>query len=258
MEIHDDIKEIININKSQLQIFQWAIASGISSLVYSEYLSRIQQKITPKKLLFIPTIKSVEEFLHPGNQFMEWISTNLIDSIKDRSLFKKYISNSDFKLFDIDILNNILNYYIIPNISKNIPNIIRTKFNLYDENNKVFIENKSIDLFERKDITYRQFDFVVEEILLHLLVLIPTIEKRIIHPEDNNFISLEKSSIEDSILTIGNEKAICDIHFNRNIIENKSIIKLLKFITSITIEESDSQYLITSNSFNNIRIIELK
>jgi hypothetical protein len=261
MEIHKIIKDTILQNKAKIQLLQWGIASGISSLLYSEYLRRIQQKITPKRLIFVPPIKAVEEFLNPENQFMTWISDNLVDKMLDNDLFLKYLYAPEFQLFtnadNIEILKTIIDFHIIPNVSKSIPSIIGTKFDLYNPEQQVFYENKSIDLFERRAIIEEQFDFIVEETILQLLLLIPTMKKSIHIPEDNKDIVMNK----DLILTIGNEKAICGIHFNKNIITNKSVIDLLKFVTSTTflyVDAPANRFMIDTNPFNSVAIVTLE
>jgi hypothetical protein len=265
MEIHRLIKEVMTNHKAQIQLIQWAVTSGISSFVYSEYLRRLKQKITPIRLIMIPQIKTVDEFLKPENQFMSWLSDKLIDQIVRRDLFKQYSHAPDLSLFgndNIEILKTILDFYIIPNAYREIPTIIRRKFDLENPQQQVFRESRELDLFERKKISDYQFSFVVDEIILQLLLLIPTMKKNVELSENNEELYMN----EDEILTIGSEKAICGIHFNTDIIENESVIDLLKFVTSTTIEtcsrdrfkDSFCKYRISTSPFNTVAIIQLK
>ena len=256
MEINKVIKEIIINNKAHIQLYQWSIASGICSLLYSEFLRRLQRKTSPKDIIFTPTIRSVEEFLSPNGQLMNYLSNNLIDQMIDNNLFQKHNNAPELKLFinNNDILKTIVDLHILPNMCRTIPDIIKTKFSLEKEDNNLFYEDSRIDIFDRKKLNQDQLDFVIEEILLQLLVLLPSIDKDLYVPEDNMNINLDK----DKILLIGNEKAICNIYFNYNIIENKSIIDLLSFITSTTFEDDNNCYKVKTSTFNNSGIILLK
>jgi hypothetical protein len=237
-------------------LFKIVILIGISSLVFSEYLRRIQQNLKPRKLLLLPTTKSVEEFLDIKGQFISWLSNNLINEMMKKKIFIKYSNNPEFVIFNkenIELTKDLIDSNILPNISKNISELIRTKFNLNNPNQQEFYESIKIDLFERKNITSEQFDFVVEEIVLQFLLFAPSIKKDIVIPLDNRNIIMNKNSI----ITINNEKALCNILFNDNIINNRSVIELLEFVTSTSFESEGDHYLINTYTDNIVKVIDI-
>lgn len=270
MHIQELIKEALTDHKQKIELTQWAIISAVSSLVYSEYIKNITQKQVPVSMVLVPSIKTVNELLEENGSFMKMISDNLIGEMINHPLFREYSSAPElvmFRINNIEIMKTILDLYIIPNISKRIPETIALKFQLNDENQQLFRENREADLFKRQPISDDQFRYVVEETVLQLLCLLPTMKKNIELPESN----LDILMTDKDILTINHDNAICPIHFSKNVIENKSVIDLLKFVTSTTISEVDwgSQqnpmfkkdepvtYSVNTNTFNQTIVTEL-
>lgn len=236
MQIHQTIKEVIKNHKNKIELIQWAITSGISSLVYSEYLMNIKRKTLPSNILLVPSIRSVSELLNPENQFMELLSDKLIDRIVENETFKKYSDAPELVLFNnenIEIMKTIFDLYIINNISRRLPETISKKFGLdkTDDQLRFAVESNELDLFNRQPITSRQLDFIVEETVLHLLTLIPTMKKSIELPESNFNIHMT----DNEIITIGNDKAICPILLNKEILNNEEVIKMILFVTNTTV-----------------------
>lgn len=262
-----NIHEVIAQHKNKIEITQWAIIAGVSSLVYSEYIRRIKQKAVPTRIIMIPTIKSVMDLIKPDGQFMKLLSESLIDRMSQNPIFQKYLDSPELVLFQSEnkgIMQELLDMYIIPNIFKSIPNTIFMKFGLGDEGQQLIRESREIDLFERQPISQGQMQFIIDETVLQLLILMPTIEKNIDIPEDNTKILIT----EEEILTIANENAICPIHFNSSIIENGSVNDLLQFVTSTFITDHSMQdlakknnkpikYSIQTSVFNQVGIVTL-
>jgi hypothetical protein len=256
MKKENIVESAIDENKSNVQIYQLAVVSSISTLVYSEYIKNIKRKYKPKIMYMVPTIRSVQELLLPKNKFMQKIINELIDKMLDNDLFKKYLNHPELELFNddnIEVLKVLLEYYIIPNIFKTVPGAIRRKFNIGKEDNQLFIEDNEIDLFERKEITDRQFDYIVEEIVIKLILMIESENIITDHPENNTHIYLS----DNQIITIANDSAIAPISLNKNIIENDSVIDLLKFVTNTSIDKLESIYDITTGAFNQISVVTL-
>ena len=44
MQINQLIKDVMKNHKQKIELIQWAIMNGVASLIYSEYIRRIQQK----------------------------------------------------------------------------------------------------------------------------------------------------------------------------------------------------------------------
>ena len=268
MQIHQIIKDTLTEHKQKIELTQWAIMSGISSLVYSEYIRRFKHKETPVRSVMVPPIKCVQDCLNMDSEFMKFVSDHLIEDIKDHVLIKKYIDAPELVMFreeNSEVMKTIFDLYIIPNISRRIPETISKKFGLDQENQQIFRESFEIDIFDHGHIPIEQYKFIVEEIVLQLLLLLPTMKKEIEVPEDRMNIQMSRNEI----LTIANENAICPIHFNRDIIQNKTVIDLLSFITNTTFNDITDgdiapqkrneivQFLITTGAFNQIILTRL-
>lgn len=262
MQFHKIIKDTIKDHKKKIELIQWAITSGVASLVYSEYISNIRQKISPTRIIFVPQIRRVQEFLNPDGKFMNLLSESLIDNIRNNELFKQYADSPELILFNddnIETMKTIFDLYIIPNIFRSIPETISKKFDLNNPDQQLIRESNEIDLFHREEIKQGQFDFIVEESVLQLLLLMPTVKKEVVVPESNNKMYM----CDDEILSIGHQSAICDIYVNKNIIENKEVIDLIKFVSSTTIDHLNddiAKYVVSSDIFNRIsfhRLIDI-
>lgn len=268
MEFHKIIKDTIKEHSKKIELIQWAITAGIASLVYSEYIRNIRQKRVPTRIIFVPQIRRVQELLNPDGEFMNSLSESLIDNMRNHELFKQYKDAPELVLFNddnIDTMKTIFDLYIIPNIFRSIPETISKKFDLQNLQQQLIRESNEIDIFDRKPIQQYQFDYIVEESLLQLLVMMPTVKKEVIIPESN--IKLHMS--ENEILSIGHQSAICNIYINKNIIENEEIIKLIKFVSNTNIKQIDIgddmcikgddivKYIITSDVFNQLSFTKL-
>lgn len=268
MEFHKIIKDTIKEHSKKIELIQWAITAGIASLVYSEYIRNIRQKRVPTRIIFVPQIRRVQELLNPDGEFMNSLSESLIDNMRNHELFKQYKDAPELVLFNddnIDTLKTIFDLYIIPNIYRSIPETISKKFDLQNPQQQLIRESNEIDIFDRKPIEQYQFDYIVEESLLQLLVMMPTVKKEVTIPESN--IKLHMS--ENEILSIGHQSAICNIYINKNIIENEEIIKLIKFVSNTNIKPIDIgddmcikgddivKYIITSDVFNQLSFTKL-
>lgn len=267
MAIHQLIKEVMTKHQKKIELFQWAVIGSISTLVYSEYISKMKQKQVPVKKIMIIPIKYVKEFLAEGSPFMDYLSNNLIDMIINNKEFIKYKHAPEFEIFNeenIEVLKTVFDLYITPNISRRIPESIYIKFNLGDESQQLFVEDNTIDLFNREPITEQQYQYIADECVLQMLWLIPTMVKHVEPVENNQNILMTK----DEVLIIDHQNALYPIYINEDIINNEDVIKLLEFVTSTKIIEAkygDSacakgpdntivKYEIESNPFNQIII----
>ena len=269
MQIHQIIKETIKEHKSKIELIQWAIISGISSLVYSEYISKIKQKNVPVRAILVPDIKRVREFLDPVNGgFIELLSDDMIDKIANHELIRKYSDAPELVLFNeenIEVMKTLFDLYITPNIINRIPETIALKFGLNDPKQQLIRQDRDIQLFMNGFIDTDKFNFIIDQTVLQLMVLLPTMKRNVVIPEDNSKFFMKK----DEILTIGHDNAICPIHFNKEIIENKSVIDLLTFVTNTTIcklcntqagvsvRGGIGEYSISTSVFNQAGVISL-
>lgn len=240
MQIHEKIKEIITAHKNKVEIIQWSVISSITSLVYSEYIIKMKQKQYPVRRILVPSINNVKSLLQPDGNFIQLLSTKLIDRIITNELFIKYKDAPEFVLFNDDNINSlklIFDLYMINNIYHRIPESISKKFDLSNPNQQTMIQDDNIDLFNNIPINERQLDYIIEETILNLLTLIPTMKKNIELPEHATNIYMTS----DEIVTIGNEYALCPIHFNENVIHNDCVMNTLSNVTNTRFTEMEWQ-----------------
>lgn len=264
MKINELMKATLKDHRNKIELTQWAIISGVASLVYSEFLRRIKNRNIPVKVVMVPEIKTITEFLDSDNDFMTRLSSELIDRMNSHPLFQKYNHAPELVLFNddnVEILKTILDLYMIPTIGRHISETVSAKFGIGKPDQQLVREDPTIDLFEREQVPDEYFQFVVDQIVVQLLLLIPTMDKQIELPGDNNFIMLGR----DEVITINNDNAICPIHFYADIIRNEKAMKLIGFVTSTNIKIDDHvgcdaaackpngqtvDYYVTTNPFN--------
>lgn len=255
MAIQQIVKNSIISNKEKIELIQSSIISGISSLFYSQYIRRFKYKMFPTKSVMIPSIKLLKDYFKQDSLFMNYLSGYLIERISIHPLILKYSDKPELSMFDkynIEMMKTIFDVYIIPNISKYIPDAFSKKFGLENDNQQVFIENWEISIFDNP-INDKQYDFIIDQIVIQLLVSIPSIKKEIEFPEDRIDITMDN----DKIFSITNEKGICPIYFNDKIINNEEIINLLEFVTNTHFSKNeDGKYNISTGSFNYIALIK--
>jgi hypothetical protein len=176
MQIHQIMKDAITQHKKKIELTQWAIISGVSSLVYSEYIRRIKQKNTPVRTILVPDIKNVKWFLDPDNGgFVKMLSDHMIDRMVKNEMFMKYSNAPELVLFTedkLEIMKTIFDMYIIPNVVKSIPETISLKFGLNNPNQQLIRQDRDIDLFDGRFISTEQFDFIIDQTVLQLLLLL--------------------------------------------------------------------------------------
>jgi len=224
MLIHQKIKEVITECKKEIELTQIAITSGIASLVYSEYIRKIQRKQTPVQVIIVPEIHAVRELLIRDGKFIDMLSNRLIEAISMNELFREYSNAPEFVLFTgekIEILKTIFDLYMVMNIGRSIPETIETKFDLRNPENQLVRQGREIDLFRREPVSEKQFQFIVEQTILHLLMLAKSVKKNVTFPEDN----MNVHATEREILTIDNDNAICPIHFSNRILRLIDVYK---------------------------------
>lgn len=268
MQIHQLVKNALTEHKQKIELTQWAIISGVTSLFYSEYIRRFRQKEVPVKVIMVPSLKTVSDYLRSDSPFMEHMSETLIDSIANHRLIKQYADAPELVMFkedNIEIMKTVFDLYIIPNITRRIPETIAKKFGLNDEKQQVFRETFDIRLFDDQHINDDQYKFIIDQIVLQLLMLIPTMKKEVEIPEDHVNMMMSRNEI----LSIANDSAVCPIHFNADIIKNKSVIDLLSFVTNTTINDISGgdiapqkrdvivDYMVTTGLFNQVTFTRL-
>lgn len=252
MQIHEIVKNTLTQHKNKIQLIQWSMISGISSLLYPAYLMAMKSKLKPRKLVLVPKIEQVVDLLNPDNDFIKTLSDIYVDRIKNHPLIQQFKDAPELMLFDddhVEIMKTIYDLYITPNIVKRIPETIAKKFDLSNDKQQVFIEDKSIDYFGgRATLNDDEFKFIIDETVLQLLILMPTVKKHIEYPEQKKQMFMT----DDEILIITNANGICPIMFSKDIYENKCIMDILSFVTNTNISDIEWQ---TKSLFKNNTVV---
>ena len=240
MSIHQIMKDTMKKHKAKIELIQWATISSIASLVYSDYIRSFRQRTKPVHLIQVPSMMNLKEFLKTDGPFMEKLSSDFIDQIMKTEYMTKYKDQlPELVLFQddlIEIMKTIMDLYILPNVSRAIPNVIEKKFQLNQPSNRTFIQSNDINLFQRPDIEPDEMmGYLAEEFMMQLLMNVVTMERHTEYPEHNEVILLTK----DEILTIDNGNAICPIHFNHVILDMENLMKLMCFVTNTIYEAID-------------------
>lgn len=251
MSIHEIMKNTLTQHKNKIQLIQWSMISGISSLLYPGYLLAMKSKLKPKKLILVPKISTVLSLLDPDGHLMQTLSNTYIDRIKDHPLIRQFKDAPELVLFNdenIEIMKTIYDLYITPNITRRIPETIAKKFALDDPSQNTFIEDKSIDYFGGRDLNDDEIKFIIDETVLQLLILMPSIKKHIEYPEQKKQMFMT----DDELLIITNSNGICPIIFSNDIYKNKCIMDTLSFVTNTNISDIEWQ---TNSLFKNDTVV---
>lgn len=277
MELNQMIKDAINDHKESIEMFQISVMNSVASLIYSEYLSKMDRKLISVgekglqiQKIFVPTLRSVQELLFPEGQMMTLLSEKFIDEFVRHSLRVQYSSIPEFEIFkdydnNIEIMKSIFDVYIIPNISRTIPEVIAAKFRLRDPANQTFIESREIDMFDRIAMGETELEYLVEESLLNLLVMSPNVEREQTSDVDN----MDFTYYSNEIISISNVNAIAPIYINSKIINDMgNILNKINFVTDTSIRrigdpkfrdlgDGSVSYQVRTGAFNMVTVIRL-
>lgn len=259
MELDQVTREQILKYKSRIEIIQWAFTSAIASIIYCEYLKNIRQQHKPTFRVLVPQVRRVQEILLIDGPLIEWVATGLIPKMMEDELMISHITAPELEPFTpehIDELKNVLCQYMIPNIVRTIPDIIARKFSIGVESNQTFFEDSDIDLFDRDPAQSWITDYIAHEAVLQLLLLLPSLDSRRVHPESNVNLYLDCNDV----LTVNCESAICPIHLDYPIISMEPVMDLFQFVLNTVISRWDTSaggYVITSGVFNQLTITSI-
>lgn len=243
MSIQENVMNALKNNKKDIEVIQWGIMNSVASLIYSEYISDIRKQQYPTMRIFIPEIRYVSELVSENSELMNHLRGHLVMDMRTWIQIYHYIDAPELMLFDdnhLEIMESILDAYILPNISKRLPETIAIKFGLNEtgDHDPRIQEDSSIDLFGRKPFTTDQYDYITEEAMLQVLTLIPSMNKEITFVENNKEFILPYN-FNGYILTVNNAQAICPIQYSRAVIYNHDVIDMLNFVTSTNIKDTE-------------------
>ena len=253
MGLHKQITDLLTNHKSKIEMIQWAIISGISSLIYCEFLRNMQHNLIPTQKVFIPEIKQVQELLSIENNLYKLLENNFVKRIKENELFKQYQHCLELEIFNEEILEILFTLYIYPNLEKNLPKTFQLKFGIGNPENQTFFEKPDLDLFNRQDLHSDHIKYMADQTVLQLLCNLPTIGKDIHHIRSNEYFIMDKNEI----FILQHENELTPLYFDENIIQNYKVINLLSFVTSTEFNPANDIYEIKSNPYNKIAIITL-
>ena len=240
MGFNKKIKIAMEEHKSKIELLQWSIINGVASYVYPNYLMKLKHIVKQREIIFCPNMKSVSDFLNPDGEFIKHLSYDLIDEMHNNHYIQKYIDIPELILFkpeNIELLKTIFDLYIIPNIQKSIVSSIIRKFSLNKEDNQIFFEDRDLNIFEEGyEVSDKTYEYIVEESILQLIQLLPSLERKIMFPPSNMDIKIT----DNEILTISCESAMCPIQLNKEIINNEDVRSYIPFVTNTEIEDVDT------------------
>ena len=220
------IKDFIELNKFGVERLQWAVMNSVASLVYTEYIRNIKKKEYPREHTLIPSIKTVESCLNMNGDLMKLLSNSLIKDLIEHHLVQMFDHNKvpDLKVLDMDnmeITQTLLEGYILPNVSRRIPETIGIKFQVGNPEVKgIMDESSEIDMF-KSGIHNFHYEYILEETALQLLAYI-------MHPHINRVDSVNGTAVIDvynnQVLIISHPSEICEIHLSDNILSDVDIM----------------------------------
>ena len=253
----NEIMKTVSPHVKKLEVIQWAIVNGVISLMYSEFIRRMRSKTSPVPIILIPEIQTIHNLLKRDGPMVTLLSKSLIYDMATHPLTQRFINCPELVLFTeeyIDLLNLLLDHYIVPNLCKWIPESISNKFNLQDKNQQTFWESNEIDLFDGKYLSVHHYEYIAEQCVLQLLCILPSIQKDIYVPEENLHFVMRSNEI----LCINHDNAICPIYFTPNVFSNEDVSETLLFVTSTEIIEDEDVYSVKTNPFNKVSLIILE
>lgn len=236
-----ELQEILNNHHDEYQKFQWALMNSIGSLIYSEFISKFKKYTRPVPHIEIPSIKYIEEMLNKDGDFLCSVREKMVSYILD-SNYKEINESEIFKLENREDLNKVIELYLIPNVIRFIPDVIRKKFNL-NENQSFFREFNNIDLFDRKFNQEWIIDYVLEEIVLQYVAFF----KAKVSITQTEFVMGN-----NNVISIDNKNAICPILISIDMLRNDKALDLIKFVSNTEITMNDSKIYFKTNESNQI------
>lgn len=266
MGIHDTIKAAINDNKSEIEKLQWSLSSAVASIVYSRYLASFKNKMTPRRMILVPQIKQVTKLLSMNGGWANGISSDIIDTIKRQGMLELFSHAPEIQWLmnmDEDILNTLIEFYIMPNVGRVVPECISRKFQLGDTGNQMFFEDSTIDMYPTTILQPTQLEYIAMETMINFVLLSKSIDKSVAVPDQNRFFTADMKDFV--IVCINHQNAICPIYINGTIASASAgvpneILRDILFVTNtqMTIHEDSNYYTMTSSPENDITIIRLQ
>lgn len=245
----------IDSNRRFVETFQWTVIDTIASLVYPEYIRHITEKNMPTSRYLVPTIKSVAEIVKPESNIMTFVSSKLINGMRDNQwmTISGFCNMDEYQRFEDEkhrnMLQSVLDNYILPNVSRVIPTVIMKKFSIgIESNNGLMVEDYGIDIFEN-GIIDSYYDYIIEEASLSLTTMIMDIDQSCVTGVDK----IELPS--NAILSISNSNALCRTLFSKNIADDPSIMDLLSATVTKLISSSDDSFVMGTSNSNTANII---
>lgn len=259
--LNDSLKLLLKDYKSQIELMQCSVIGGIASIMYSEYISCIQQKDVPVRRILVPWIRELREYTDINTEFMNKFSDSML-FISEEPLMQKYKDEEIFSIFKYDWKDNldlVLRLYVIPNAARTIPNMISKKFGLDDEKQQLIQENRDIVMFRKEKFTIDDaVVFALKQTMFNMLFMCPNIKSY------RGIIASNKSitwkTTDDTFIAINNSQALCPIFYHKDIINgNIEVLNLINFVTSTAFDEvTDESVKFHTGPLNHSVFVKLK
>lgn len=219
----ESIKRRRTIKKS-LSDFTLSILNGVYALIFPEYCKCMRRHDKPTLRVFVPRINEVNRLLSDTYGLTNAIQKKLIPYLQDRTHDHPLgDSMGDFLTNDLD---GQISDVIIPYIRMNIPHTIIEALHLNQRSS--FYEDKSIDMFDRKELTDEMCEFVFEEVYLNLMVY----SNAFIKNTETDCTSPQVSHV----ICIQNNICAAPLYISSKIFEMPNMMETISFTTSTTFD----------------------
>ena len=95
MQIREMMKKFMTEHKNKIELLQWGIINGFTSIFYSAFIASFKQVYVPTRRIKVPPINSVKHILDKDSEYMKIISDIFIDKMKEilDKYWKPYLIN---------------------------------------------------------------------------------------------------------------------------------------------------------------------
>lgn len=251
----EEMNKYLSEHKDPIGIFQMSLISSVATLIYSEYISRMKQKQLPTRKILVPNMKEVRDYTDLVTPFMEKLADTIISTLKEEPLFDKI--KDSYKILDEDMFDSVLRLYILPNVSRVIPNTISKKFGLEDDSIQMIKVDRDIRIFYPDKILIDDMIKVVSNQLIGNLILANNGIRLKIHPVESNISSTFKFD-KNSIIGITNSNSISPLIYTKGTFDlNPYFVKLFNFVSSSKFEFNNNEVNMSTGVLNTVTLYEV-
>ena len=238
------LTEIIQKYRDDFMDLRFSLVSGVASLIYCDFISRMYSVEQPVMHINTPTLHNVSILCYPNSPLIHMIQSVFINRINTDVTYQTYKNTiGGIDIFESKKLSGIRNRWmdriIIPEMGM-IPTAIEARF--YNRKNQLFREDRELELFDGHGPTSAQISFIINQVVCNFICArCDTInEEHQIRPE----IGVGCSISPERIITIIDDMGICPINISMETLSNEECLPLIEFVTGIR-KKSDTSFDIT-------------